>query len=95
VSTSTAQALTDLLAAAEAAMEREDAPAAAQAVEAAVRACAEAAATGVQLDREDLARLVTHHARVQERATRVHQALAAKLEGAGRSRRAAAAYRHR
>ncbi len=92
---STAAALSDLLSAVEGALQREDAPAAARAVEAAVRICADAARAGVRLDREDLARLAAVHARVEARALQLHEALAAKLAGAGRSRRATAAYRRR
>lgn len=92
---SAAAALAEELQAAEAALERGDPPAAAQAVLAAARTCAAAEAAGVRLDPADLARLTAQHGRLQARAAQTHQALAAQLEGAGRSRRAAVAYGRR
>lgn len=95
MTTPTAARLAELLAAVEESLEREDAQAAARAVEATTRLCAEAAATGVQLDREDLAHLLEQHARVQARALQVQREVAESLHDAGRSRRAADAYGRR
>lgn len=92
---SPADALGALLAAADAALDREDAAGAEAAVAAALRVCAELASARVPLDREDLARLSAQHARLEERAVRARDAVAARLEEAGRSRRAATAYGRR
>lgn len=93
--TTLVQDLAELLRAAEAALEREDAPAAARAIEAAAAACAAAQATGVRLDREDLARLAEQHAQLEARALQLHRTLASQLEDASRSRRAVDAYGRR
>ncbi|HYD39784.1 MAG TPA: hypothetical protein VEB43_03060 [Anaeromyxobacter sp.] len=87
--------LAELLSAVDAALDREDAAAAEEAVGAALRLCAELAAARVPLDREELARLSAQHARLEERAIRARDALAARLDEAGRSRRAAVAYGRR
>lgn len=84
--------LSELLAGVDAALDREDATAAAEGVAAALRLCEELAAAPVPLDPEALARLAAQHARLEARAVRARDALAARLEEAGRSRRAAAAY---
>ena len=92
MSPSPAETLGALLAAVDAALDREDAAAAEAAVGAALRVCEELSAARVPLDREELARLSAQHARLEERAVRARDAVAARLDEAGRSRRAAVAY---
>jgi hypothetical protein len=90
-----ASLLTDLLAVAQAALDREDAPAAAAAVDAAARTCADMAARGVPLDRAALGQLLPRHSLLLERAVRARDGLATRIAQAGRSRRAIVAYGRR
>jgi hypothetical protein len=92
---SPAEALAASLCAIDAALDREDAAAAEEAVGAALRLCAELAERRVPLDREELARLSVQQARLEARAVRARDAIAARLDEAGRSRRAARAYGRR
>ncbi len=87
--------ITALLAVAQAALERDDAPAAAAAVDAAARTCADMAARGVPLDRATLGQLLPRHSLLVERAARARDTLAARIAQAGLTRRAILAYRGR
>jgi hypothetical protein len=87
--------LTDLLAAAQAALERDDVAAAARAVDAAARTCADMAARGVAPDPAGLGDLVRRHAQLEARALQTRDALSSRLAQAGRSRQAIRAYRGR
>ena len=87
--------LSDLLTVAQAALEREDVAAAAEAVGAAARTCADMAARGVRPDPASLGQLVRQHAQLEASAWRTREALAARLGQVGRSRRASRAYRRR
>ncbi len=90
-----ASTLSELLSAAEAALDRDDAPAAVQAVEAAARACAALGESGAHLEASLLPRLLEQHARLQSRAVQARDAVTVLLQAAGRSRRARTAYRQR
>ena len=90
-----APALIELLSDAEAALHAHDPFAASQAVDRAARMCASLATSRTLLNRADLPRLLEQHARLEERAIKVRDALASQLAQAGRSRRAVAAYRRR
>jgi hypothetical protein len=89
----TARALHDALAEADAALARADAPAAAAAVQEAVRACQALAAAGGRPAPGELSAALDLHGRLAARASAARDQLAVELERAGRSRRAAAAYR--
>jgi hypothetical protein len=86
--------LAEHLAAVEAALEAGDPLAAAEAVEAGVRACTELE-RGVTLDPAEVSRLAACQQRLLERAVQARDALAEQLRAAGQSRRATAAYGRR
>ncbi len=86
--------LAELLSAVEAALEAGDARAAAEAVEAGVRACADLGGR-VRLDPAEVAQLAQRHERLLERAVRARDAVGEQLKAAGQSRRAATAYGRR
>jgi hypothetical protein len=75
-----------------AALEGDDALAAAAALEEAERACAAAQAQGVQLEGEELAKLRELHRRGEGTAARAAAKLGRALDGAGCARRAVTAY---
>jgi hypothetical protein len=87
--------LTELLAAAQAALDREDGPATAAAVDAAARTCADMAARGAPLDPGALGQLRSQHSLLLDRAVRARDALAVRIAQAGLTRRAILAYRGR
>jgi hypothetical protein len=90
-----APVLTDLLAAAEAALDRGDPLAAAEAVAAAARACAELEASHTSLPPQDLPHLRELHARLSGRAAAARDEVAGQLAALDRSRRARTAYGRR
>jgi hypothetical protein len=87
--------LTELLTEAEAAMDRGDPQAAAEAVAGAARACAGLQATHTALHPRDLSHLQELHARLSGRAAAARDEAAGQLEALDRSRRARTAYRRR
>lgn len=95
MSPATLGTLSDLLGVVEAALDRGDGPAAAEAVQQAVRACAELGAGGMAVDRTLLTRLADRQRQLLERAVHARDALAEQLRAAGQSRRATTAYGRR
>jgi hypothetical protein len=90
-----ASPLTELLAAAQAALERNDPAALAEATGAAARTCADMAARGLALEPEELGSLRRQHALLEARALDARDLAASRLGRVGRSRRAVQAYGRR